>query len=87
MLYVDPETEQADQPASQTAPGQKKEHKRSVRGTRVIRILTADWTSAGQLGMLLDEIQNNILLLLRGGENDLRRSVEAKTSAENILSS
>ena len=34
MLYFDPETEQADQPATQTAPGQKKEHKRSVRGTR-----------------------------------------------------
>ena len=32
MLYVDPETQQADQPATQTAPGQKKEHKRSVRG-------------------------------------------------------
>ena len=34
MLYVDPETEQADQPATQTAAGQKKEHKRSVRAAR-----------------------------------------------------
>ena len=80
MLYFDPETEQADQPATQTAPGQKKEHKRSVRGARVIRILDSDWTSAVQLVMLLDDFQNNNLLLLRGGENDLRRSVEAKTS-------
>ena len=87
MLYVDPETEQADQPATQTAPGQKKEHKRSVRRMRVIRILAADWTSSGELVRLLDDIQNNNLLLLRGGENDLRRSVEAKTSEKNILSS
>ena len=34
MLYVDPETAQADQPATQTAAGQKKEHKRSVRAAR-----------------------------------------------------